>query len=417
MRMRDYEMTDDESIGRRIARQRRARGITQTALAQEAQVSLSLLRKIEQGSRLASQPVLAALTKALHVDLTTLTGQPYDREGPRPDRLHTAMPNLRRALAYWDMPSELETPPRDAHQLSRDAAEIARLYQLDRNTEVVQKLPPLLMEAFAMVHGDESAEGAQREVLYDALMGMFYAAHAVTYQTGYEDLSTIVEDRVRWVANHSQDPVKPAFASWIRTTSLMRLGAYDAGSRMLARSIDDVDPGSRDDAGQLRMAGSLHLRSAILAARANRLDDAKEHIAEARQTAAHLSADTDNDWANLAFGPSNVAIHAVATAVESGDGPGALTLADEIHFPEEMVRRLPIRVSHHHMDLARAYLWQGQTDRALTSLERAKKFAPQQTRHHPTTREVTRMLVRAHNRKNEPLARFSAWLGKDLDRE
>jgi transcriptional regulator with XRE-family HTH domain len=96
--MRDYEMTDDESIGRRIARQRRARGITQTALAQEAQVSLSLLRKIEQGSRLASQPVLAALTKALHVDLTTLTGQPYDREGPRPDRLHAAMPNLRRAL-------------------------------------------------------------------------------------------------------------------------------------------------------------------------------------------------------------------------------------------------------------------------------------------------------------------------------
>jgi hypothetical protein len=67
------------------------------------------------------------------------------------------------------------------------------------------------------------------------------------------------------------------------------------------------------------------------------------------------------------------------------------------------------------MDVARAQLWQGRTDGALLSLEKAKKFAPQQTRRHPTTREVTRVLVRAHRRANEPLARFNAWLGTDLD--
>lgn len=405
-------MPDDDSIGPRIAQQRKARGITQIALAQDAGVSVSLLRKMEQGSRIASQPVVAALARALHVDVTTLTGQPYDREGPHPDRIHSAVPDLRRALAYWNLSTELETVPRPPAELAQDAAQIATLYQLDRNFEVAQRLPALLMEAFAAV---QDSDGQEREVLFDALTGMFYAAHAVTYQSGYEDLSTIVEDRIAWIAAESGDPVLKAFASWVRTTSLMRLGAYDAGLQILDQAIDAVDPRTQDDPAALRMVGSLHLRSAILAARANRPQDATAHVAEARQAAAHTGADTDNDWRNLAFGRTNVEIHAVATAVESGDGPGALTLADEVRFSGDVLRRLPIRVGHHHMDVARAQLWQGRTDSALASLEKAKRYAPQQTRRHPTTREVTRMLVRSHRRANEPLARFAAWLGTDTD--
>jgi len=63
------------------------------------------------------------------------------------------------------------------------------------------------------------------------------------------------------------------------------------------------------------------------------------------------------------------------------------------------------------MDLARAYLWHGKHEQSLASLQRARELAPQQTRHHPTTREVLRLLVRAHRSTNEPLARFSTWVG------
>ena len=63
------------------------------------------------------------------------------------------------------------------------------------------------------------------------------------------------------------------------------------------------------------------------------------------------------------------------------------------------------------MDLSRAYLWQGRPEESLACLRRARELAPQQTRHHPTAREVLRMLVRAHRWANEPLARFSAWMG------
>ena len=43
-------MRDDESIGARIATERKLRGLTQHRLADRAHVSLSLLRAVEQGT-------------------------------------------------------------------------------------------------------------------------------------------------------------------------------------------------------------------------------------------------------------------------------------------------------------------------------------------------------------------------------
>jgi transcriptional regulator with XRE-family HTH domain len=91
---------DDQkrSIGQRIAEARKARGLTQQTLAQRSAISVSLLRKVEQGSRDATPALTAAVAKALGVDVTSLTGQPYDQYGRRRDRIHALMPDLRRAL-------------------------------------------------------------------------------------------------------------------------------------------------------------------------------------------------------------------------------------------------------------------------------------------------------------------------------
>ncbi|GAB3175673.1 helix-turn-helix transcriptional regulator [Myceligenerans halotolerans] len=400
---------NDDSIGQRIARQRKARGHTQTALAQRANISYSLLRKIESGEREVSQPVAAGLARALHVDVGALTGQPYHREGPRPDEIHDLIPNLRRALAYWDLDTELETTPRGPAVLAQDAGKIAQLYQLDQSIQVTRELPAVLMEAFATLR--TTSDERHREVVFDALLNMFYIAHAVAYRTGYEDLSIIAEDRIQWISGQTKAPTAKAFADWNRCTSLMRMGEYGAGLALLDQAMTAIDPGSQEDESRLRMLGSLHLRSSILAARAGKGADATGHVAEARRISDRLDRDTDNDWRNLCFGPSNVAIHAVAASVEAENASTALAHADETHLPDDLRNRLPIRLGQYHMDLAKAYFWQGSHGQSLASLERARAVAPQQTRHHPTTRQVTGLLVRAHRRANEPLARFAAWLG------
>jgi transcriptional regulator with XRE-family HTH domain len=403
---------NDDSIGRRIADRRKARGMTQTALAAAAAISASLLSKVERGDRDATQPVVASVARALGIDIADLTLQPYHRRGKQPDRVHAVMPTLRRSLAYWDLPPELETPPREQSLLVQDAWRVSKLRQLDRNIEVVEKLPPLLQEAVALFHQDRTEE--QRAALLDAITAMLHAAHSVTYKTGYEDLSVVVEDRIQWLSTQSPDPMLNAFSDWVGTNSLMRMGDYGTGLRILDRARAGIDPEGRNDPEALRMLGSLHLRSGIIAARANRAEEASSHVAEARQIATHQKTDTDGDWRNLGFGPTNAAIHAVATAVESGDGTTALDLNDGVHLPDEWARKLPTRVGHHYLDLSKAQLWQGRHEDSLASLDKARRVAPQQTRHHPTTHEVTRILVRNHKRSNEPLARFTAWLGEPV---
>src|SRR5882757_9786152 len=98
------------SVGDRVSDARKERGLSQKELAGRAHVSLSLLRKVEQGSRDATPALVAAAARALGVDVTALTGQPYDQDGSRPDRIHALIPQLRQALTYWDLPPEAITP-------------------------------------------------------------------------------------------------------------------------------------------------------------------------------------------------------------------------------------------------------------------------------------------------------------------
>jgi transcriptional regulator with XRE-family HTH domain len=401
---------DDELIGKRIKNLRKARGITQIALAQKAKISYSLLRKLESGERDVTQPVAAAVARALHVDAMTLTGQPYDREGPGRDPIHDLIPDMRAALAFWDLPPDLDAPPRATVNLVADAKRVNELCRLDQNTKMVGLLNGLIPETLVAFH--ESPNSHDRSILADALMALLHGARTAVYKAGYEDLTALAGERINWVATQTQDPRMKAYRVWNVFNVLTQRGSYGVGLRLMEQARTEIEDAAGRDDDLLRAMGSLHLRSAILAARAGKANDAMDYIAEAQQIATHLPEDMDNDWKNLSFGPANVAIHGVAAAVESQDAPRALALAESMHdLPDRMASWLPSRVGHHHLDLARAYFWQGEHGKALGSLVEARKASPQQTKLHPTTREVTGLLVRAHRRSNEPLARFAAWIG------
>ncbi|MEO7196157.1 MAG: helix-turn-helix transcriptional regulator, partial [Pseudonocardiaceae bacterium] len=64
-------------MGRRIAELRKIHGATQQALALRANVSYSILRKVERGERAASPSFIAAIARALTVSVIDITEQPY----------------------------------------------------------------------------------------------------------------------------------------------------------------------------------------------------------------------------------------------------------------------------------------------------------------------------------------------------
>lgn len=407
----DVDEEIEPGIGKRISDARKSRGLTQQQLAASIPVSLSMLRKVEQGSRDATPGLVAAVARTLGVAVSALTGQPYDQHGRHRDRIHSLVPGLRYALTYWDLPPETDPAgSRPWPEQLAAAEQAAKLRRAANHTALAEMLPGTLVEATAAVH---ASSGAERERLFELLTVLLFAAHSVTYKTGYEDLSAVVEDRITWAASHSSDPLMGALAAWARTTSMLSAGSYDIGQRLLDRTQQEIDSGGRrDERRALGVCGPLHLRSAILAARAGQADTARGHLTEARRIAEQLGGvDEDGGWHQLSFGPSNVSIHEVATHIELGDGATATARAGSLRLPAGLP---PIRVGHHYVDLSRAYLWAGDRDAALRSLYTARKLAPQQTRHLPTTREVTRMLVRSHRRSNDALARFVTWLGGEL---
>jgi hypothetical protein len=103
-----------------------------------------------------------------------------------------------------------------------------------------------------------------------------------------------------------------------------------------------------------------------------------------------------------------VRIHEVAVAVELGDGGEAIRRAEGFQMPAGMSAE---RSSHHYIDLARAYLWQGDRSQALDCLQLARKLAPQQTRYHPMVRDTLQALARTERRSTRTLRGFAAWVG------
>jgi hypothetical protein len=100
------------------------------------------------------------------------------------------------------------------------------------------------------------------------------------------------------------------------------------------------------------------------------------------------------DRHSLTFSSGNVAIHAVSVMLEVGDQAQALALNARTH--PSVVAVLPYsRQGHHHLDLARAWLWDGNRDKALAELEHAERLAPQLVRNHPMARSTLRSLVYA----------------------
>jgi hypothetical protein len=153
------------------------------------------------------------------------------------------------------------------------------------------------------------------------------------------------------------------------------------------------------------MYGALHMRAAVLAARAGMREETADRMAEARAAARHVP---DGAYHGTAFGPSSVLVHELAAAVEIGNISRAIQLAERWQPPQALPAE---RRSHFYIEAARAYLWAGHPDQATTALWQARRSAPQHTRCNPAVSETVKALIFRSRRPPPPLVQLAAWLG------
>lgn len=395
-------------VGARVAEERKLAGLTQRQLATRANVSLSLVRKVEQGSTPASPSFVSATARALGVGVAELLGQPFERGTRAEHLLHSTVPPLRAELAAYCVQPDDSVRPRPLAELAAAVAQ-ASAHRHNVNLDALgAQLPGLLAELRTAVW---TLTGTDQERVYGLLAEAYYAAGQAVYKLGYIDLSSLTVDRYEWAAARSGDELAELVGDYRRAGEMIfTVADWSSAQRLLERSRRRIeDRIGVADAPTLSMWGNLHLKSALAAARAGDRQTADAHLAEARETAHRIGADRD-DY-RLCFGPTNVNIWSVGLAVEMMDGTEAVKRATTFTLPQHAQRE---RVGHHWIDLARGYLLHGDHDRAVSTLLHAKQTAPQQTRYHPMVHETIRAVVRS-KRRSDPLTRLATWAGvRDL---
>ena len=400
-------MADLERIGTRVAALRKARGWTARELARRAAVSYSLLTKVESGAAPASPAFIGAVARALRVDVPRITGQPYEEPGTRYAALQGAITLLRRAVLAYDLPQSLDAPMRSATELGDEVRALRALARRARYVELSQTLPGLITELQAAV---SVASDMDRPALYALLAEAYGGVSGLAHQLGYLDLRALVIDRIEQVARLSQDPLRIARTQWSRGASLLGAGAYEQGLALMERTRAEMgqDVGQMDEA-ERSVFGSLHLRSAVLAARAGRRADADAHLGEAREVAS-LVPEGANHY-GMEFGPANVGLHGVSAAIELADGTLAVSRAEQVDRAGYLRVLPPARTGHYRIEVARGWLYHGDRHRALRALQAARRVSPQLVRIHPMVRDTVHVIARNEPRPGEELRSFTAWLG------
>jgi hypothetical protein len=177
------------------------------------------------------------------------------------------------------------------------------------------------------------------------------------------------------------------FRSVIHT--LLATGRYREAKQLTADAGGFLQPGiGNASAEYMSVYGTLFLAGAIAAARDEDRGTVRSYLNEAQETARRLGSDSNHLW--TAFGPTNVAIHRVATAMDLGDVQVAIDLG-----PRVDTSRMPIeRRVRHAMETARAFSAWNRTEEALTTLLEAERLAPEQVRHHAISRQLVQSWMR-----------------------
>jgi transcriptional regulator with XRE-family HTH domain len=366
--------------------------MTQRELANAASMSLSMLRKIEQGSRRPSDEVLSALADALSIDINHLLGMGGITDG----RVRAALPAMRAAIDAYDIPDDGPVRPLPELRQAVDAAVERRL--ASQYVLLAQTLPDLLTELARAVcvlpePGRSEAAGL--------LAAAYRAADAVAYKHGHFDLSGRLVELVRWASARADDEVRTAAAAYVRTELFFVSGNLAMGLRALEHALDAAPPPTSIPVRAARVA--LHMRASVVAARMRQKGAAQAHMAEAQALVAPVP---EGIYCGTAVGPSSLRVHQASAAIELGDGAAVLDLAGEWKPGDQLPAE---RRSHFYIDLAQAQLWRGRRDDAFGSLQIARKIAPQHVREHPQVRDTLATLVRLQRSSTDTLLGYAEW--------
>jgi len=378
----DYQ----QALGRKIAAERRRRGLSQPELAKMIDRSVAWVSQVERGVRKVDRmSVLETLAAALEVPLAELAAEApvvaaVTEEPPGAVGLRLVLSgahSLRAMLNGRHSPavSTLRTKARKAWELTHAG----------RYTELTDLLGALVPD---LETAARALPEPQRPAVLELMAEAYQACSSALAKLGEPEAAWIAADRAMAAAERAGNPMLVAAGAFRLVFVFLAARHYDQAEETARTAADALRQLADDgDPRAMSLRGGLTLQRAVIAARLNNPDAAYGHLERASHIAGRLG-EGRNDY-NTEFGPANVGLYEIAVAVELGDAGRALRVAatvDTTGLSAERRARMLI-------DVARAHAQRRQVHEAVAALREAEEITPEQVRSHDLVRQLVTDLL------------------------
>ncbi|GAA0645615.1 helix-turn-helix transcriptional regulator [Kutzneria viridogrisea] len=383
----------------------RGRRMTQRELAERAEVSLDLIKSLEQGKR-ASTTVrtLHRLARALDTTVGQLLGQPTALPSATPGSgvlaLRAALTPVADLIAADLRPTEPE-PVFGEDELTLDAANRAvsyawGAYWAGRYELLTGLVPTLLAQLRATVR---AVPAAQRAAAQEALARGLQVAGDTAVHLGQPDLAWLAVREAITAAGHGDDELLAAALRLSVSWQLLVQGSYTDASAVALTAARQITPGGTASIDQVSVYGLLTAAAATATARDGDADQAATLLAVSTEMAARVGH--ERSVAQSVFGPAKITALGVDCAVVAEDYTRGLALGQRI--PRDAA--LPVAIRARGLaDRALCQTRLGQHDAATSTLRALVHLAPDWLPHQRLPRQVAAELV-AEQRRLSPMLR------------
>lgn len=353
------------TIGDQI-RRFRGKALTQKQLAEQAEVSVDLIKKLEQGKRLgASIASLQKIARALDVDIADLVGKRYGIPSDDPEAGVVA---IRHALNSVDdlIGIDSDEAPVTLGEAQRAVDYAWGAYWNGRYETLTSILPPGISQLRATAHAAQNGEVAPA---HELLARMYWVTGCTLVHLGQADPGFTAIRSALTAAERGNDPLLAATLRGSVAWQLLVQGRYEESHKVALKAAASVEPVGNATQADLAVYGSLILQGATAAGREQNPGEALDLARAAGEVAERLGVDTKDYECN--FGPSQVVMQTVDINVSSERYPEAIKAAKAM--PNRGAGLTQVSQARHLLDQAAALARTGQHQKALDMLLTAER--------------------------------------------
>ncbi|MFI9719875.1 hypothetical protein ACIHFE_09505 [Streptomyces sp. NPDC052396] len=289
--------------------------------------------------------------------------------------------------------------PAPIDHLRRATAAAKRLVQACHYTPLARTLPALLTEL--TVQRASAGERCQSDLLS---VDAYHVAASLLLKADDPASAWVAAEKAMMAARRSGNATAFATAARILTHAVAAVGHHRQAVRVAVQAVGQLQGGvKRSDPDRIAVFGSLLLRAAWAAAKADDRDTAELLLADAGRAAQLMDKSPNRRW--TAFEPNNVDLHRVSIALTFGDAGRALDEARRVNVGTLAVAE---RRAVFWTDAARALFSCGRLEKAAVALLTAEREAPEEVRSRPVVRHLIGELLMRDQGGKVPLLRSLA---------